>query len=263
MVLASRRTLHHLAYTKDLVTEVFSCYNTQMKLTVNPQLFTAFDNPRIAVTVVKGTDNRADIAAFESEIGELITSLREEYGNKTISQLPKIAAWREAYRTFGVKAKDYPSSIESLYKRIMRGQPNRISPLVDIYNYISLKYMLPAGGEDTDKMQGDLQLTYATADEKPVTVLGKNEVQAPAEGEVIYKDDAGTICRRWNWREVVRTILTDDTKNCMLILEALNPVTDGELLIAQKELGDLVEKYCGGSVKHFMIDKKHQPISFN
>lgn len=233
-----------------------------MKLTVNPQLFTDFDNPRIAITVVRNADNTADISAFETEIAALTQRLRNEHGDKIISQLPKIVAWRKAYRTFGIKAKDYPSSIESLYKRIMRGQINGINPLVDIYNYISLKYMLPAGGEDIDKLQGDLELTYATADEKPVTVLGRDEEQAPAEGEVIYKDNEGTICRRWNWREVARTILTDETKHGILVLEALNPVTDKELSEAQQELGELVKRYCHAEVEHLLLDRQHSSIAF-
>jgi len=234
-----------------------------MKLSVNPQIFSDFNNPRIAVTVAEGVNNRADISDFEPQLAELANKLEEQYGDQVISQLPKIAAWREAYRIFGVKAKDYPSSIEALYKRVSRGgSVAGINPLVDIYNYISLKYTLPAGGEDTDKMQGDLQLTYATADEKPVTVLGKDEAQAPAEGEIIYKDDEGTICRRWNWREVARTILTDETTSCILVLEALDPVTDDELEQAQKELGELVQTYCGGTVRHFKLDAANSSISF-
>jgi len=234
-----------------------------MKLTVNPQLFFDFDNPRIAITVVTGVNNRADISSFESQLNELAAKLQDDYGDQVISRLPKIAAWREAYRIFGVKAKDYPSSIEALYKRVTRGgSVSGINPLVDIYNYISLKYMLPAGGEDTDKMEGDLELTYASASEKPVVVLGRDEEQAPAEGEVIYKDNAGTICRRWNWREVARTILTEDTKNCILVLEALNPVTDDELRAAQQELGELVQKYCGATIQHFMLDKDSPLITF-
>lgn len=233
-----------------------------MELSVNPQIFTDFDNPRIAVTIVKDTNNRADISAFAPELARLTAKLQKDYGNTVLSQLPKIVAWREAYRSFGVKAKDYPSSIEALYKRVTRGgSVAGINPLVDMYNYISLKHMLPDGGEDTDKMKGDLELTYATADEKPVTVLGKDEAQAPAEGEVIYKDDEGTICRRWNWREVARTILTEDTTNCILVLEALNPITDDELHTAQLELGELVQKYCGGTVKHFVLNKTEIAVS--
>ncbi len=34
---------------------------------------------------------------------------------------PHIAAWREAYRAFGAKPSEYPSSIEALVKRVRRG----------------------------------------------------------------------------------------------------------------------------------------------
>lgn len=234
-----------------------------MKISVNPQIFTDFDNPRIAIVVVLDANNNADISPFRPEFIKLTKELQGEYGDVTISQLPKIAAWREAYRTFGSKAKDYPSSIESLYKRVAKGADvSGINPLVDIYNYVSLKYMLPAGGEDTDTMDGDLELTYATAEEVSVTVLGKNEAQAPGAGEVIYKDSTGTICRRWNWREVARTILTENTKNCILVLEALNPVTDNELSTAQRELGELVEKYCGANVDYITLSAERPSASF-
>ena len=146
-----------------------------MRMSVNPQIFTDFNNPRVAVAVVSNLNNRADMSEFNRMLSELSTSLQDLYGDIPISQLPKIAAWREAYRVFGVKAKDYPSSVEALCKRVARGADIAgINPLVDIYNYICLKYMLPVGGEDTDKMRGDLQLTYAAADEQPVTVLGKD-----------------------------------------------------------------------------------------
>jgi DNA/RNA-binding domain of Phe-tRNA-synthetase-like protein len=232
-----------------------------MNLTINPQIFSDFDNPRIAVTVARGANNKADITSFQSKLEELAKGLQEKYGDQTISQLPKIACWREAYRVFGVKAKDYPSSIEALYKRVIRGgSVSGISPLVDIYNYISLKYMLPAGGEDIDKMQGSLELTYATDNEEPVTVLGKNEEQAPKPGEVIYKDGIGTICRKWNWREVARTILTEGTTNCILVLEALNPTTNEELKQAQQELGELIREYCGGEVEHYVLDTNNPSV---
>ena len=36
-----------------------------------------------------------------------------------------------------------------------------INPLVDIYNSISLRYGVPCGGEDLDKINGDLHLGLA------------------------------------------------------------------------------------------------------
>ena len=88
----------------------------------------------------------------------------------------------------------------------------------------------------------------------PVTVLGRDEQQAPNPGEVIYKDNEGTICRRWNWREVERTVLSENTKNCILVIEALGSITTEELISAQEELVQLVTKYCGGEATNYIFD---------
>ena len=70
--------------------------------------------------------------------------------------------------------------------RISKGQSIRsINNLVDLYNIISLKYILPCGGQDLDQIKGDISLTRATANEAPVTLLGEQKESKPTEGEVI------------------------------------------------------------------------------
>lgn len=234
-----------------------------MLFSVDPDIFDTFNNPRIAVTVVKNVNNEGSNSSLEVDMQQLVEQIRKTYKSETLSQEPKIAAWRNAYRLFGAKPSEYPSSIESLYKRILRGQNlGSINPLVDIYNYVSVKYMLPAGGEDLDKMRGNLELTCATDNEQAVLVLGKNEPEAPLAGEVIYKDDLGTICRRWNWREVERTCLTAKTTNAILVLEALNPVTDQELRAAQDELAHLVSRYYDSEISNYVVSKENKEITW-
>jgi DNA/RNA-binding domain of Phe-tRNA-synthetase-like protein len=48
-------------------------------------------------------------------------------------------------------------------------------------------------------------------------------VEHPDAGEVVWRDDAGVTCRRWNWRQCVRTRLTETTKNGLFLLERLAP----------------------------------------
>ncbi len=251
---------------KVLLVRMYSVLSDKLKvmvITVNPKIFEDFDNPRLAVIVVEGADNQTSNSDLVHQTNQLLGEIRQIYADKPLSQEPKIAAWREAHRKFGSKPKDYPSSIEALYKRILKGQDiGAINPLVDIYNFVSLKYMLPAGGEDLDHMVGDLELTYADKNEKPVVVLGKDYAQAPPEGEVIYKDQESTICRRWNWREVARTILTEKTKDCILVLEAIGPTTDKELADAQNELAHLVSIYTKAHTTCYTLDKHNPQISF-
>ncbi len=109
-------------------------------------------------------------------------------------------------------------------------------------------------------MSGNMELTFARADEKAVLLLGDKEARPPHVGEIIYKDAISTICRRWNWREVERTRLTEKTKNCILILEGLPPVTEQEVKEMTKELKELVQKYCGGDVVGKIVNKENREI---
>ena len=78
---------------------------------------------------------------------------------------------------------------------------------------------------------------------------------------LIYKDNNGAICRRWNWKEADRTKLTEQTKNCILVIEALPPVDEQELKQATDELASLVKKYCGGELTTHILNKENSEIS--
>ena len=176
---------------------------------------------------------------------------------------PKIDIWRKTYSIFGAKPKENKSSVENIYRLVLRGINIRhINKIVDIYNLISLKHMMPVGGEDIDKMKGNINLTFAELNEAPVLLLGDKDPRPPHAGEVIYKDDVSTICRRWNWREADRTKLTEETKNCILVVEGLSPVTKQEIEAATKELKDLIREFCGGTLSSYVLDKNKTEVEF-
>jgi DNA/RNA-binding domain of Phe-tRNA-synthetase-like protein len=63
-------------------------------------------------------------------------------------------------------------------------------------------------------------------------------VEHPDPGEVVWCDDAGVTCRRWNWRQAHRTQLRDDTTTAVFILDALDPFTDEALSAAADDLSE-------------------------
>ncbi|HHN8468654.1 B3/4 domain-containing protein [Clostridioides difficile] len=135
-----------------------------------------------------------------------------------------------------------------------------INPLVDIYNFISLKYALPCGGEDIDKFIGDIRLTRAIGNEEFIP-LGTDENSFPYEGEIIYKDDGGAICRCWNWREAVRTMLTEDTNNAFLCIELVDESRFKEFENALNELAKIVQEKLGGKCKISILDIDNKEVS--
>jgi DNA/RNA-binding domain of Phe-tRNA-synthetase-like protein len=154
---------------------------------------------------------------------------------------PHIAAWRAAFSAFGAKPSRYPSSAEALIARVLKGQAlPRVNALVDLYNAISVRHVVPLGGEDADRLEGPLRLTVATGGE-PFDPRGDGiDIEQIATGEVVWRDDRGVTCRRWNWRQGRRTQLTDDTTQAFFVFDRLDGLTIDDLHHAADELSDLL-----------------------
>ncbi len=136
---------------------------------------------------------------------------------------PHLAAWDEVFKAFGAKPKRTPCSASALRKRVLKeGTLPSLDPVVDIYNAISIRYAIPVGGENLAAYQGAPRLTLAECNEPFDTLKeGQPVVEYPEAGEVIWRDDAGVTCRRWNWRQGVRTRLDSQAQSMWFILESL------------------------------------------
>jgi DNA/RNA-binding domain of Phe-tRNA-synthetase-like protein len=233
------------------------------RLLVTPEIFSRFPGVLLGVIVARDIDNSGESEEIATALRQEEARVREMFASQVITEHPHIAPWREAYRKFGAKPKDHPSSIENLVRRVAKGHAlPRINPLVDLYNTISLRYLLPVGGEDLDRTQGDIQLTLAGEDEAPVKLLGEPEARPPYPGEVIYKDDLGTLCRRWNWKEADRTKLTPQTRRAILVLEGLPPVGVREIEESTAALAAMIHAHCGGTITHAVLHRDRPEISW-
>lgn len=233
-----------------------------MKLMIAAPIFDEFPELVLGVVMLHNVDNSQDDPEIPALLRQAEAALSGKFGTVPVIEHPYIAIWREAYRKFGTKPKDYPSSVENLARRVLKGANiGHINNLVSLYNTISLRHILPVGGEDLDQMVGDVLLTRAGSDETAVFLLGEKEARAPHEGEIIYKDEVGAICRRWNWKEADRTKLTPETKNAFLVIEALPPVSRDTVETAISELASLVKQYCGGAVATALLDKENREVT--
>jgi DNA/RNA-binding domain of Phe-tRNA-synthetase-like protein len=142
---------------------------------------------------------------------------------------PHITAWRAAFRALGSKPRRFRPSVDALLRRVPDGLP-RINRLTDVYNAVSIAHVVPIGGEDVAAYRGPLRLVRATGGEEFDTVAGgEPTTEHPDPGEVVWRDDLGVTCRRWNWRQCVRTRLTTETTHGVFILDALGAMPDADL----------------------------------
>lgn len=229
-----------------------------MKVIIENEFWRLFPEGQISVLVVKGLDNTVDESkdSYFKSLLDKGTKRAEEYiTDDNFTQNEVIQEWRQAFSKFKTK-KGARSSIEALLKRVSQGREfNPINPLVDIYNSVSLSYAVPCGGEDLEKIAGHLRLGKAKGGESFFPLGAESDAPALPD-EIIYYDDEGAVCRCLNWREAQRTMLTEETKDAVLVIEAINAEQVTRARAAMEELQDLVKDYFGvqGELTHLTAE---------
>jgi DNA/RNA-binding domain of Phe-tRNA-synthetase-like protein len=209
-----------------------------LDVSVDPAVHGAHPDYVALVLVAFGLANCPSDAESDARLGAAELHLRAS-GLERATDHPHIAAWRAAFSAFGAKPSRYPSSAEALISRVLKGKPlPRVNALVDLYNAVSVRHVLPLGGEDADRLEGPFRLTVADGSE-PFDPRGDGvDVEEVASGEVVWRDDRGVTCRRWNWRQGRRTQLTEETTSAFFVFDRLDGLSVEELHRAADELSE-------------------------
>ena len=197
-----------------------------MRLIVSEQVRLRFPTYRAIVVEASRVRNGPSDDDSLGLLREAEARARLQLAGGPPSALPGIAAWRATMAAFGCKPSRYPCSAEALLKRVARGDElPAINRLVDLYNAISVAHALPLGGEDVDRVHGDVVLMPAVGDEE------FDGGDPPAPGEIVWRDDLGVTCRAWNWRQGVRTRITETSDHVYFLLETIEQ--EGTLALSQ------------------------------
>ena len=224
-----------------------------MNLSISPDVYEIFPDLAVGTITAKEIDNTVSTPKITQMLRDEEEKIRSSLDPETFKEHPNIAAMQEVHRSFGNNPNKFPPSIQALVKRILKGgELPSINPIVDIYNIISLRYIVCAGAEDLDACEGEVILAFADGTEEFVP-LGETENDTPKPGELVYKDSKGVICRKLNWREGDRTKITEGTKNALIVIEGFPPFAREELEKALQELAQMVGEFCGGETHTITI----------
>lgn len=207
---------------------------------IEPAVHTQYPDYVALILVASGLQNGPTDAGSEAQLADAEQRLRDS-GLERAADHPHISSWRAAFSGFGAKPSRYPSSAEALMSRVLKGQElPRINVLVDLYNAVSVRHVVPLGGEDADRLEGALRLAVATGGE-PFDPRGDgSDLEHPSHGEIVWRDDLGVTCRRWNWRQGRRTQITDVTTRAFFVFDRLDGLSTEGLHAAADELSDLL-----------------------
>ncbi|WP_342360746.1 B3/B4 domain-containing protein [Terrarubrum flagellatum] len=215
-----------------------------------------FPKARIAFVFARNLDiTTARPPELDALIAKREADCRTRWSGVELSQIPGIAAWREAYKGFGIRKTSYRCSVERLVKRVLAGDRlPEINTLVDIYNIVSLTHVFCSGADDLAKIEGDLSFRFARSDDSFIDMgaaEGDDPNDPPKEGEVVYADAAKVLCRRWNWRQDARSGVTTNTSDAVITVQANGW---GDLDAAVADLRDLIGRFAGGLISHAVLD---------
>lgn len=198
---------------------------------VSSEVFALRPDYRALLVIISGITPSPSDATSEALLQSAESAARETLSKTAVTDIPHVVAWRNAYKAFGSRPAKYRNSLEALTRRVTpdAGLP-RVNRLTDIYNALSVRCQVPLGGEDLDTYVGSPRCMRATGKEDfETTNKGETVIEHPDVGEVVWCDDEGVTCRRWNWRQGPRTALTAETKNALFIMDALEPCSDDVL----------------------------------
>ena len=227
------------------------------------EIIGAFPEFRVAVVIADEIDVGAERPpALAALIAKREAACRQEWAGKELSEIPGIAAWRKAYRAFGIKRTSYRSSVERLVKNVVagRGLP-AINAFVDAYNAVSLAHVMPLGADDLDKVAGDLAFRYSRLGDQFLDMAGAGggegeresaEADPPKEGEIVYADGEKILCRRWNWRQDMRSLVTPLTRQAVVTVQSNGA---GDLEAAAADLSDLLQRFAGARTRVTIADR--------
>lgn len=229
---------------------------------VDQEVFDRFPGFNRGLIIVSDVVNAPSNEAISAILNE---EMQKRAGSTGLLDHEYVKAWDKVYLDLGTNPNKYPPSIKSLLKRVAKsGSFPFISSIVALFNYVSVKYLIPCGGDDVTRIEGNLRLSLSKGNETFIP-LGTEAKETPDVGEVIYYDDKtlNVMCRRWNWRNGDFTKILEDTKKLVINVDGISPVAREVIEAARDELAALLTSHCGATLTTDLIDRNRRVVDIS
>lgn len=220
-----------------------------MEFRIEPKVYDYFPGMKIVALLVRELDNSQAVPGVTALLNEAYQAAGEQalaHGNA--QSHPNVSVWGERMRTVGAPRKQFPSSIEAMLRRAGKGGvPFRINPLVDFYNAISFRHIVPAGAFAIAEDEV-IELRFSR-DGDTFQALDEAEPQPIPAGEVSYATDNTILTRHFVWRQAKQGLIEPKTTSVLLVSEILGELDED---LANKVLQDFqtgLKDYFGVAAK--------------
>lgn len=201
---------------------------------------------KILFIVIKSIDNKTPSEGWMEYRKGKISGLADRYKDLDIHQDPILEGYNILHDNTGVRRRKNIPASENLIKLLRKhGDMNFINKAVDIYNIVSMDTKLALGAHDIDKVDGNVTLRFTNGSER-FQPIGQEAPIPIAAHEYSYIDDSNEVLCRLEIRQVLKTLVDEDTTNVFYIVQGNEATTDDYLREGAQRIIDLTTKYCGG-----------------
>ena len=219
-----------------------------MLFSIQKELFDVLPELTIGVVVAAELSNTHPSKEIDDLFNQSLEQLKRNFVGDKAQEHPRIKPWRNAFSKLGISGSKFPSSIESMARRVLKGDPfPRINPLVDLYNSVSLKHLVPMGGHDLDTLVGNIHLRFAEGWE-PFAPMGGGETVTVPRGELVYRDDREVLTRNWVWRQCEKDKATERTRRIFIPIDVLGEVGRERAHEIIRDLSELLPAHLGATI---------------
>lgn len=235
------------------------------RLSIHRAIFAKLPGLKVFIAVVRNLDpnqiNKEGCTTLLAEEWSNCRKLMSSYPN--VQAHPHLASWRKAYAALGIPSKKFTTSIENLCKRALKpdSEPRSISPLVDLYNACSLRFIVPFGGFDmADPTVKDLDFRF-TIEGDSFHALDAEKPEPMAAGEAAYVSGHTVLTRHINWKQSKEGLIGERSVNVVFMAELLGDVPP-ELISELGEFFKIQAKRLLGTEPEFRLASEANPEVF-
>ena len=200
----------------------------------------------IAITI-ENIDLKTETKDFLEFKKNAYIALQKKYKNFDIETDLILRGFNSLHKKIGLKRRKNTQVSEKILKQFLKGERFiKANKLIHLYNITLLDSRLPIFIHDKDKINGNITLKLAKNNQ---TYINKdNEEKNINIGEYIYKDKT-KIIQKLEIDQSKETLVNDNTKNLLIIIEGNEDTSTEYLLDVANEIIDLINTYCGGTSK--------------
>ncbi len=232
-----------------------------MKFVIDPTIFSFFPGMHLVVALpepLRNVDPEGKVSQYWKHAWETAGTL----DLPNAQSHPHVKQFREQFQGIGVSHKKFPTSIEALLRRALKGgECFTINPLVDFYNAISLNHVVAAGAFDLDPLEEDIELRLTRRGDH-FAALDQEESMELEPGEVAYVSGNTVLTRHFMWRQAKTGLVQQQSSKIFLISEVPGIAGKEKAIRVEYDLKEGLQNLFGVCSQTFLLDSSQIVVEF-